>query len=141
MLNNGKVRLMTKISLYEKKEEKRALLTNRYFKWDYISFHVLKILLSVTFGFLAAFGMWGVYHAEAILTEASIAQLFTMAKLLFLLYGLMVIVYLLISYGVYQDKYQKVQKGLRRYRSYLKKMEQFYEQTDSEKAAKEDLSI
>ena len=138
MLNNRKIRLMTKIALYEEKETKKALRTNQYYKWDYISFHVLKVLLSVTVCFAVGFLMWGVYHAEAILTEASIAQIFHMAKLLLLLYGLMAVAYLIISFVIYQERYQKIQKGLRRYHAYLKKLDQFYDQTSVEKTAKEE---
>ena len=120
---------MTQISLYEDQEKKKSLLTNRFYKWDYISYHVVKILMSVTVCFFLCFAMWGLYYAEMILTEASIAQLFEMAKWLLLLYGVTALVYVMISFVIYQERYRRAQKGLRRYHARLKKLDQFYEQS------------
>lgn len=139
MLNNGKIRLMTKIALYEEKEEKKALLANRFYKNDYISYHVIKVLLSVTVSCVLCFGLMLLYYSETILTEASIAQLMEMGKLMLLLYGLVALAYLVISFVIYQERYRKTQKGLRKYHAYLKRLHQFYEQSSGEKTVKEEL--
>ena len=48
MINEKKVGLMTKISIYEKKEENRELVISKYYKTDYVRYNVLKQLVAST---------------------------------------------------------------------------------------------
>ena len=41
MLNEEKIKLMTGIAMFEKKEGKKIFPLNRYFKSDYISSHLM----------------------------------------------------------------------------------------------------
>ena len=42
MLNNEKIILMTKLSLYEQKNQKKEIKTSKYFRGDYMSLKMLK---------------------------------------------------------------------------------------------------
>ena len=42
LLNENKIKMMTKMAIYEKNEGKSMLKTAKYFKGDYIAFGVLK---------------------------------------------------------------------------------------------------
>ena len=42
MLNENKVKMMTKMAIYEKNEGKKMLRTAKYYKGDYVSLAVLK---------------------------------------------------------------------------------------------------
>ena len=44
LLNENKVKMMTKMAIYEKNEGRRMLRTARYFKGDYVAFGILKTL-------------------------------------------------------------------------------------------------
>ena len=46
MLNENKVKMMTKMAIYEKNEGKRMLKMSRYYKGDFVTLGVLK---SITF--------------------------------------------------------------------------------------------
>lgn len=48
MLNESKVRMMTKMAIYEKNEGRRELKTARYFKTDYVSLGVLNTIIAAT---------------------------------------------------------------------------------------------
>lgn len=48
MLNESKVRMMTKMAIYEKNEGRRELRTAKYFKTDYVSLGVLNTIIAAT---------------------------------------------------------------------------------------------
>ena len=49
LLNENKIKMMTKMAIYEKNEGKSMLKTAKYFKGDYIAFGVLKTVIATTF--------------------------------------------------------------------------------------------
>lgn len=44
MLNEEKIRLMTGISMFEKKMMKESIPANRYFKSDYVGSHLIRVV-------------------------------------------------------------------------------------------------
>ena len=56
MLNNEKIILMTKLSLYEQKNQKKEIKTSKYFRGDYMSLKMLKFVYNscifALFGFM-----------------------------------------------------------------------------------------
>ena len=49
LLNENKIKMMTKMAIYEKNEGKSMLKTAKYFKGDYIAFGVLKTVIATTY--------------------------------------------------------------------------------------------
>lgn len=49
MLNDRKIRLMTKLALYERKEGKEDIKLSKYYRTDYVRLQVLKTVVAVTF--------------------------------------------------------------------------------------------
>ena len=47
LLNENKIKMMTKMAIYEKNEGKSMLKTAKYFKGDYIAFGILKTVIAV----------------------------------------------------------------------------------------------
>ena len=50
MLNNRKVRLMTRLAIYEQTEGKEDVRISKYFRTDYVRLNVLKSIVAVTVG-------------------------------------------------------------------------------------------
>ena len=51
MVDNEKVRIMTKIAIYEKNQEHEGLALSKYFREDYVRFNMLKTLVTSTICF------------------------------------------------------------------------------------------
>ena len=51
VLNENKVKMMTKMAIYEKNEGRKMLRTAKYFKGDFIAFGILKTLITTTFAY------------------------------------------------------------------------------------------
>ena len=52
MINEEKVRLMTKCAIYEDNKGKEEIPLAGYFKTDYVRYHGLKTMIAVFFAFL-----------------------------------------------------------------------------------------
>lgn len=133
MLNEEKIKLMTGIAMFEKKEGKKIFPLNRYFKSDYISSHLLAAFFGYTFcGFLAAV-LWGLYHLEELLNSLQMEELLALGKFFALYYLAGLFLYLLIVFLVYRQRYEYAKGGLRVYVAKLKRLEKRYAKQNREK--------
>ena len=64
MLNNEKIILMTKLSLYEQKNQKKEIKTSKYFRGDYMSLKMLKSFLCITVAYLLCLVLWFMYKSD-----------------------------------------------------------------------------
>ena len=133
MIRPNKVKTMTRAAMFEKKEARGALAVNRFFRSDYVIYGMIKSAISLTIAFALAVGMWVIYHAEELMTEKSVADLFALAKLGVFMYVAALVVFLLISLVVYVVRYQKAQNRLKEYRSHLRKLAKLYQDEASAK--------
>ncbi len=67
VLNENKVKMMTKMAIYEKNEGRKMLRTAKYFKGDFIAFGILKTLITTTFAFMIVAIMYVLCNAEDLL--------------------------------------------------------------------------
>jgi hypothetical protein len=51
MLDYKKIRLMTKLAVYEKKDGKEDIHLSKYYKTDYVRYQVLKAIITSTIGY------------------------------------------------------------------------------------------
>ena len=127
MIRANKVKIMTKAAAFEQREERKALYVGRYFLSDYVLYGMLKSALSLTIAFGLCAGMWVIYHAESLMTEKSVSDLFEMGKDMVLLYVVALVVFLLISLVAYCVRYQNAQKKLKGYRGTLRRLAKSYQ--------------
>ena len=126
MLNENKIKMMTKMAIYEKNEGKSMLKTARYFKGDYIAFGILKSVIATTFAAIILLTMYFLCNAEGMIQQINNLDYVGLAKKISLYYVLMLIVFSIISGIVYYYRYEHTRKGIKRYFSRLNKLERFY---------------
>ena len=57
MLNESKVKLMTRMAMYESKQGEEDFKISSYYKKDYRSFHTIATIIWVTVGYAVAVGI------------------------------------------------------------------------------------
>ena len=127
MIRSNKVKLMTRAAIFEQKEERKALYVSRFFSTDYVIYGMIKSAVSLTVAFGLGVCMWVIYHAESLMTEKSVADLFALGKQLIGMYGIALLGFSLISLIVYCVRYARAQKRLKGYRSNLRKLAKSYQ--------------
>lgn len=130
MLNEERIKLMTRMASYEADEGKRMIPIGNYFRNDYISFQVVKTAISATIAFGLIFGMYIYYDLESFLADIYRIDILAFVKTLLTLYFAAVGVYMLIAYILASYRYNKAKKSLRSYYSALRKLSAMYEEEE-----------
>lgn len=126
LLNENKIKMMTKMAIYEKNEGRQMLKNSRYFKGDYVAFGVLRTLIAATFAYIIMVVLYVFCNMEKIIAEINLMDYAATGRKLALYYILLLVVYGIISVVVYSYRYNSSRKGLKKYFSRLNKLERFY---------------
>lgn len=126
MVNEEKVILMTRASLFEEKERKKKLKTMNYFRHDYISVQILIGWLFSTISFLLCVGLWVVINMEYLLNNIHKMDLKGLGMTILFFYVLTLAVYTCMLYGVYAYRYHMAKTGVGEYAHTLHKISAIY---------------
>ena len=121
MISKEKVRLMTDLAMYRKKNEQIFRIT-KYFGYDYIVWHMLLAAVRYTICALVLAALFVVFDAEDFFYNVNLDGLdeTLMGFVKYYLTGLAV--FLLISAVVYYQRYKKSRDGMLLYSSKLKRL-------------------
>jgi hypothetical protein len=132
MLNFKKVRLMTKLAVYEKKDGKEDIYLSKYYKNDYVRLQVLKSIISATIGYGLVIVMIAFYRMEYLIKNAVVFDYKMVGTYILGFYLITITIYGLGSIVVYSRKYDASRKKLSRYFRLLKKLEKIYKESSHE---------
>lgn len=124
MLNEEKIRWMTKASIYEKRQGRIDLGRNEYFMGDYVRLHLLKNGISLTIAYILLAGLYAVYKIEEIFDMAANMQLGLLLKEMLLLYIILLVIYTGIGIVYYSWQYQSSRKQVKKYYRILRHIDQ-----------------
>ena len=127
MLNEERVRLMTRMACYEAKEGRKNVAIGNYFRGDYIGLQVIKSVISATIAYILIFAMFILYDFEVFMADIYKMDLLEFAKTVITYYLIFTVGYAVISYGVYTYRYTRARKSLKTYYNNLKKLSYLYE--------------
>jgi hypothetical protein len=141
MLNEDKMRLMTGIAMFEKREEKYISPANRYFRGDYISMHLLRSFFAFTVCFVLCVGIWVLYNIDNLLNVMELDDVVWDMKAGGILYLAGLIFYLIVTWIVYNRRYEVAKRGMNVYLTKLKRLSRRYEYQDRTKEMTKEGSI
>ena len=127
MLNEERIRLMTKLACYEADEGKKNVAIGNYFRGDYIGLQVIKSVISATIAYILIFAVFILYDFEVFMADIYKMDLFGFAKSVIIYYLIFTTVYAVISYGVYTYRYPRARKSVKTYYIILKKLDYVYD--------------
>ena len=132
MLNNRKVRLMTRLAMYEQEEGKEDIRLSKYFQTDYVRLQMLRTIVSVTLGYLLVLVILLVYHSEYLIRDAVILDYRGMLVRYAGIYRMLITVYISLSTIGYMIKYRMSRKKLAKYFRMLRRLRSLYREEDGE---------
>lgn len=125
MLDNSKIRVMTKLALYEQKSNENIRMS-KYYKTDYVRLQLIKTILSVTVGYGLLVGMICFFKAEYLLNKAVDINYIRLGQFVVGLYIIILALYVGASFFVYSYKYDKSRKSLSKYYKLLQELNHIY---------------
>ncbi len=126
MLNNNRIRLMTKLALYESKEGKEDIRLSKYYKSDYVRYQIIKSIICATVGYALILLLIILYHSEYLIANAVTLDYKLMGTYILGIYIMIVSAYGLGSAVGYSIMYDKSRKKLGRYFKLLKRLNKMY---------------
>ena len=127
MLDERKVKLMTKLALYEETHGKEDFKISSYSRKDYASLHVIYAFLSVSVGYICLVGVLLLAGVENIMGNLSNGLIIFLFLIILAGYVGVVIVYCGIASHIYNEKHKKARKRVKRYNHNLIQLLKMYE--------------
>ena len=127
MLNEERIKLMTRMASYEAGEGKKNMNIGKYFRSDYISMHVLKSIISSTISFAICMALYLFYDFENFMQNIYEMDLIKFAKDIMIVYVIVVVGYAVLTYLIYSNQYKKARKSLKKYYNNLRKLSDLYQ--------------
>lgn len=126
MVNEERIKLMTRMAAYEKEEHKKNKTIVSFFKSDYISMQTLKSIVYTTIAFAIMFGLYVLYDFEIFMKEIYQMDIFEFAKSVIIVYGIFMGIILVITYIVSLYQYNRALQSTKLYYANLKKLSRDY---------------
>ncbi|MBQ1871298.1 MAG: hypothetical protein IJK13_02635 [Lachnospiraceae bacterium] len=123
MVNEEKVRLMTKLAVFEENKGKKTLPIGDYYRSDYISKNLLSGFIAGTFAYLILFAIWALHEGEQLVQKLLALDFGHIIFMVIVFYGIFMVLYLTVCYLVGDAKYRRSVKSLKAYKKALKRLE------------------
>lgn len=126
MLNEERIRLMTRIARYEQNEGRRDLKISKYYRRDYLGIKLLKNFFIVTIGYgLILILIFG-YHIEYLLDNIHKMDLQPLIAEVIIGYLLVMVFYMVITYTVCSVNWARAKKSVKSYYAKLSELSVLY---------------
>ena len=132
MLNNDRIRLMTKLAIYENKEGKEDIRLSKYYKLDYVRYEVIKSIIFATIAYVIIAGMVIFYRSEEIIKDALTLDYKSIGMKALVVYVILITLYGAGSAIFFSYRFDRSRKKLGRYFKLLKRLNRLYKEETPE---------
>ena len=127
MVNENKVKLMTKMAMYEKNEGTEDIAVSTYYKKDYLSLRMLISLIWVTFGYAIALLILCVAYVDELMEHLSMESFILFVAGVVIGYCVLLLLYGVGAYHFYQKKFIEARKRVKNFNHLLTRLNKMYE--------------
>ena len=132
MIKEEKVRIMTNLEIYETTKGKQHFNIIRYYKRDYIRYHMFRTAVAATVAFLIFLAIYVLMNFEMLIDSINEIDFLGVAKKIGGMYLIFLAFYVLVAWLVYAYKYNKVKPDVINYSRNLKRLNRIYEKEERE---------
>lgn len=123
MLDKRRIRLMARMSAYEKRHIKQDLKISTYYKKDYASLNTWITLLWITAGYVIIAALYALCNMDSILENLNLSKLILLVGVAAGVYFIMVIIYCICASSYYKARHNKAKQRVKRYYRDLARLE------------------
>ena len=131
MLNESRIKLMTKMAVYEEHEGKKSMSIGTYFRGDYIGKEVIKSIIYATIAYVIVIAVYVCYDFEILAQEIYNMDLIQFGTKMLKDYLKLAVGYAIITYVFYAMRYQKARRSLRSYYNNLRRLNSMYRKEEA----------
>lgn len=133
MLDERKVKLMTRMARYEAGQGKEDLKISAYYRKDYNSLHTLATILWITVGYVCLIGLLGISVFDTLMGKMSIGLIVIMAIVIVAAYLALVIAYAVYTHVTCNNKHKEARERVIHYNHDLARLLNWYKKKDMKK--------
>ena len=126
MINEEKVKIMTKLAMYEQGKGRKYLPVSKYYRSDYIGLALIKNFFLVTIGYCLSVAAVAVYFGEYLLENIHKMNLIMLGVYIVIGYLIVLVAYSVLTYIQYSVQYYRAKKSVREYYSQLTELNKIY---------------
>ncbi len=126
MINEEKVKIMTKIAMYEQGSGRKYLPISRYYRSDYIGLALIKNFFLVTIGYILVIAAVSVYFGEYLLENIHKMNLMAVGAYIIIGYIVVLAAYSVVTYIQYSVRYYRAKKSVKQYYGALTELSRIY---------------
>ena len=130
MVNEERLHHMIKMAIFDTDEGKECKPMTQYARKDYVSLRMLGSFVSGTIGFALILVTWGIYSMNQLMESLNAMDIQELLTSVLVKYIVFMIAYMAITYFVYNRRYTKGRREVKKYYGNLKKLNQLYERED-----------
>ncbi|MDO5590717.1 MAG: hypothetical protein Q4F98_06635 [Lachnospiraceae bacterium] len=127
MLDRSKVKLMTKLALYEQTQGKEDFKVSEYYRKDYVGLHSICSFLWVTLGYICLWILILLASFDALVAHMSVVLMLVMATVAVVSYVVILIIYAGVTSHVYNQRHKDARQRVKMYNHDLIKLLRMYE--------------
>lgn len=132
MLNEEKVKLMTKLAIYEQKEGREDLPLGKYYRTDYLTLKMINSAIAMTVGYLILLITIFLINVEELLAEMVSMDILSVGRRILAVYAILFVVNMVATYFIYSHKFKKSRKNLNKYNDTLKELYTIYKKEEKD---------
>lgn len=126
MLNENRIKLMTKMAAYESTQGAEDLRISSYFRKDYVSLNTLITILWITVGYALLAGLFFLVNMDSLLERLTLERMIMLAAAVVAVYLILVIVYGIGANLFYKGKYNRAKQRVKQYYRSLSRLGKLY---------------
>lgn len=130
-MNEKRVRLMTKLAAFEEEHHGMIRQAGTYYRSDFVGVNLLKNILRGTAAFFIGLALWACYHSEELMEKLNTMDVMGLGRQILIAYGVLMILFLALSYVIYSIRFFQCEKKLQSYRLMLERLGKEYEQEET----------
>ncbi len=130
MLDERKVKMMTRLALYEETQGKEDLRICEYYKNDYVGMHVVSSIIWVTIGYVCLAALIVLAGFNEIMSSLSNSMVIMLVLIFVVGYFGLLVIYGIISGSIFGKKYRDAKRRVKRYNYYLVRLIKWYEKKE-----------
>lgn len=127
MLDEQKIKLMTRLAFYEETQGKEDFKISEYYRKDYAALHILCSIIWVTAGYVCLGALIVLAGLDSLLGSMSTGLIVTMGLLAIVGYFVLVIAYAAVSSHIFNRKHRQARQRVKKYNHNLTRLLKMYE--------------
>ena len=133
MLDERKVKLMTRMALYEEQQGREDLKVSAYYRKDYTSLHTLATILWVTIGYICLDVLLGISVFDKLMEKMSVGMIIVTAIAIVAAYLAIIIAYAVYTHVTCNNRHKEARARVKLYNHDLARLLNLYKKKDMKK--------